>query len=94
MSVGDRQWLHSEVGQCRRAREFGQLSEKPQEQLLTLVSKISECVKGKTHFDGCLLRIGAPAFYTSVNGLYQAENDVPQPQVPVALGLVNLKPPP
>jgi hypothetical protein len=61
LSVGDRQWLRSEVGRCRRGREFGQLSERTQEQLPRLVSRISKCVKGKTHFDGCLCRIGAPA---------------------------------
>ena len=46
-------------------------------------------VKATTEFVSSVARIRPFA-----ERLCHAENEVPQPQVPVALGLANLKPPP
>jgi hypothetical protein len=46
-------------------------------------------IKATAEFDSSVAGIGP-----SPERLCHAENDVPQPQVPVALGLANLKPPP
>jgi hypothetical protein len=71
------------------ARGSEQLPKNLKNRFLDSLARYLKGVKGEMHFEGGVLTSRA-----SAERFYQAEKEVPQPQVPVALGLVNLKPPP
>jgi hypothetical protein len=99
MSIADRRFLRNADYQCRRMREAEQLSRnRPLENVIFVKELRPVCQRKSQNGRGNLRfpRIGIKtlAQVRADRYLFYAEKDVPQPHVPVALGLVNLKPPP